>query len=125
MTTITNQLYRITNNQHTPTHKIYQVTYKDTQSSLIATEKLVNYTLIYQKEINKSEKYDLNFNEFHSTLVEDNTFAATIVLSKKFDTNPPEVIGELHGISSYSYDRVSCNTNYFKKVINKLLSEMY
>lgn len=121
---ITNQVYRISNYQNAPTNKIYQVIYNDNMSNLIATEKLVYSSLIAETEFTQGEIYSMDSREFHSTIVENNTFAATIVLSRKMDTIPPEVIGDLQGRDIYSYKRIGCNVNQLKNLIDKLLLQI-
>ncbi|AFZ23876.1 hypothetical protein Cylst_1597 [Cylindrospermum stagnale PCC 7417] len=108
------------NYQNAPTNKIYQVIYNDNISNLIATEKLVYSSLIAETEFTQGEIYSMDSREFHSTIVENNTFAATIVLSRKMDTILPEVIGDLQGRDIYSYKRIGCNVNQLKNIIDKL-----
>jgi hypothetical protein len=122
---ITNQVYKINRNYNIPSNRIYEVIYVGKKSHLIATDKLVNYALISEQEFTKAGNYSLQFREFHSTFVEDRTFAATLVISKKIDQTPPEVVGCLYGYNSYCYDRTTCDTDYFNGVIKKLLLQIY
>lgn len=87
------------------TNCIYSVNYDEGNSILKKTNKNVNIVKKITTTNKRGFKYSMHRSVFHSSIVNSNQIALTIVLSSLSNNQNPSVIGKNDGNNRYSYNR--------------------
>lgn len=114
---VTNHVYEIGSDSGS-LYRIYEAEYAHGGSHLKPTEELLTCDLESSITYNKGDFYQVERDIFHETTVENESFAATLVIATEKDqTEQPKILGPTNG-NDYFYKREQCN-----EPILKLLSK--
>lgn len=99
---------------------IYDVDYNHNNSILKRTKNTINIKKISEETLNKGDYYFVKKGDFHSSVVKEGEFTATIALAYQYEHNTPIVIGEISGNERYHYSRNNCSDEELTSIISNL-----
>jgi hypothetical protein len=114
-----NRVYSWTDDPIAGERRLYQTTYDDNSSSLIATDRVGKIQHESTSEISQGGQYTVPYGYFHQTEVVENQFTATIALTKKYLGNPL-VVGSIGGATSHSYIRSELDGGARHQIIDEV-----
>jgi hypothetical protein len=99
-----NSLYKWEEDISPSENRLYEVTYSDGISCIVATDRIGKIQDLSSLEVSKGRGYTVAYGDFHRTEVLEDQLTATIALATKHSGNPL-VVGTIDGAASYSYLR--------------------
>ncbi|MCI2254225.1 hypothetical protein L2D08_07600 [Domibacillus sp. PGB-M46] len=117
---VTNRIYQIEEDLINSTHKLYTVKYDNNKSILQSLNQKINCQFISEESFTSGQYYSVNSNVFHSSEVNKNQFASTLVLTNNYINGEPKVVGELFLNDIYTYERSLCESVEFLEIIASL-----
>jgi hypothetical protein len=118
--TVTNRIYHIERDSINPTHKLYSVKYDNNKSLLESLNQKVNCHFISEENFTIGQYYSVRSSVFHTTEVNENHFASTLVLTNNHINGEPKVVGGLFQNDIYIYERSLCEPAELLEMISLL-----
>ena len=118
---VRNLIYAINPSPVIATHRIYDVKYDGRINYLEASNEQITYEILKEEIMSQGNTYTVETKAFHSSEVEENTLAATLVLAEKTQLKSPRVIGDLNGQKTYIMERHICADHILKDEVTKIL----
>lgn len=116
---ITNHIYELGSDSGS-LYRTYEAEYINGGSLLSPTEELLTCSLKDFTTYNKGDFYKVEIGAFHETIVENDEFAATLVIeTNKKQTEQPKILGPIN-FDDYFYKREKCNEPILKILNEKL-----
>lgn len=120
---LTNHSYHWSGGRLTATGRLYRTTFVGDTSRLEPTDDFGTCELVSSKEISSTDLYAVPFGDFHSSLVAEGSFAATLAVTVK-GPGAPRIFGALEGEKSYSYQRHELTTRVQDRIVGELLERV-
>ncbi|MGJ9460629.1 hypothetical protein [Oceanobacillus sp. CF4.6] len=116
---VTNHIYELGSGSGN-LYRTYKAEYSNGGSLLSPTEELLTCTLKNSTTYNKRDFYSVELGVYHETTVENDNFAATLVIeTEKDQTIQPKILGPTNN-NDYFYKREKCKEPILKLLKDKL-----
>ena len=120
---LTNHSYTWTEGVLPPKSRLYQIGYDGISSQLRATGKFGTVQQVSAEDIAAVGFYSVSRGSFHTTVVAEGIFTATVALAVK-GSGAPMVVGSIDGAPSYSYERREVTQDERERILDKLEKQL-
>ena len=104
---------------------LYEVSYSQKKSLLTKTDVKLCFKEKIVQNFKYRDIYEVESGKFHSSTVKENGTTVTLCETKSSnDSAPPLVVGDLDGLSSYSYTRNTVSKDDYMKMLQSLDKEL-
>ena len=118
-----NNIYNVSHNSDSPTHKIYAIEYLGLINRLRATDRFVLCKGEASQLQTEGSCYKITPGVFHATVVKSEV-VATMVLATDAPDTTNEVLGDISGAASYLTERRPCCQKAVRRAIHLVLETM-
>lgn len=120
---IVNDIYKIYDSTHNPTHSLYKVDHKNLEDFFLPYNMDVEVSLDYSICYLTGQFYEVLKNQFHSTSQTNKSLGATLVQTAKAVNSKAKILGPLKGVLR-PMRRIECSKSELEYCFNLLRTSL-
>jgi hypothetical protein len=118
---IENLIYEITDDEHVPSQRVYEIAYRGLENTIIPTSRTLSQRIQSATIYKAGDVYSLEIGTFHSTRLPYSVLTATLVLAQYGERQRPEIVGEISIEHARHMTRAYARTEDVRRWLDELI----